>query len=171
MRSAGSPPRGSSDGEHRIVVGQSCRMLPGCKHADDALCGSAGITTMIRRRTVPMDNRECNLVDACSVSLSNRCHTNPGLSANRKLGAPGWNACWCPKTEASSLMSVSRVQLLQVSQRRHSKKVPVVVALACIRKEGLVYVFSLQLTCQIVTATIPTIKLKPGFNDLACKVS
>lgn len=45
-----------------------------------------------------------------------------------------------------------------------------VVALACIPKEGLVYVFRLQRGCQIVTATIPTIKLKPDFNDLACSL-
>ena len=41
----------------------------------------------------------------------------------------------------------------------------------CIPKEGLVYVLPVQTGCQIVTATIPTIKLKPIFNDLACKIS
>ena len=41
----------------------------------------------------------------------------------------------------------------------------------CIPKEGLVYVFPVQPGCQIVTVTIPTNKLKPSFNDLACKLS
>ena len=40
----------------------------------------------------------------------------------------------------------------------------------CIPKEGLVYVFPIQRGCQIVTATIPTIKLRPDFNELASKV-
>jgi hypothetical protein len=40
----------------------------------------------------------------------------------------------------------------------------------CIPKEGLVYVFPIQPECQIVTARIPTIKLKPNFNELASKL-
>ena len=65
------------------------------------------------------------------------------------------------KAEASSPMSVSRVQLLRMRQRR---QVPLFVGQMCIPKGGLVYVFPLQIGVQIVTATIPTIKLTPDFQ-------
>jgi hypothetical protein len=47
---------------------------------------------------------------------------------------------------------------------------PVLVDQHVYQKKGLVYVFPTQPGCQIVTATIPTIKLEPDFNDLACKL-
>ena len=56
------------------------------------------------------------------------------------------------------------------SARIERRQVPLFVGQLCIPKEGLVYVFPLQLGCQIVTATIPTIRMKPDFNELASKV-
>ena len=61
-------------------------MLPGFKHADDALWASWHYHDDTPANGAD-GNRECNLV-TMFVSLSNRCHTNPGLSA-RKLSRNG----------------------------------------------------------------------------------